>query len=177
MGKRNSHKSRRNFLKQGIAGVAGVSLLPRVLEPRDDEKTEKPNRIVFRKLGRVGARVPVVSYGCGATDNPNLILAGLEAGMTHLDTANSYAAGDDGMAIMDAIIDRISVVHAADIRSAGAYEPVVLGTGMVPLRAILQRMRASGFDGWISVEEASRTGRAGFQVAVPYCRQVWANAA
>ena len=106
MEKRNGCKSRRNFLKQGIAGVAGVSILPRTLASRDGEKTDKPNKIVFRKLGRVGARVPVISYGCGATDNPNLILAGLEAGMTHLDTANSYDGGGNETMLGKILKDR-----------------------------------------------------------------------
>lgn len=89
------------------------------------------------------------------------------------DTANSYAAGDDGFQIMQEIRERIAVVHASDIKRTGHYEPVVLGTGMVPLQAMFQDLYDNGFDGWISVEEASHSGRAGFQQAIPHCRRIW----
>lgn len=88
--------SRRNFMKKSMVGMAGISFLPvfSKTEPVKKEKiSEGKKKIVFRKLGRTGFQVPLISYGCGATDNPNLVQAGLDAGMIHLDTANSYAGG------------------------------------------------------------------------------------
>jgi len=96
MKQKKSLESRRNFMKKGIAGVAGISLLPALGKPQSQEKikdTEKFNKIIYRKLGRIGVHVPIVSYGCSATNNPNLVQAGLDAGITHLDTANSYDGG------------------------------------------------------------------------------------
>jgi predicted aldo/keto reductase-like oxidoreductase len=93
---KRSLESRRHFLKKGIAGMAGISILPALEKARSSGKTdvtEKRSRILYRKLGRVGIDVPIISYGCGATNNPNLVLAGLDAGMIHLDTANSYDGG------------------------------------------------------------------------------------
>ncbi|MEM7032581.1 MAG: hypothetical protein AAF629_23715, partial [Chloroflexota bacterium] len=31
----------------------------------------------------------------------------------------------------------------------------------------------TGFDGWISLEEASKTGKHGFQAGVDYIRKIW----
>lgn len=99
------------------------------------------------------------------------------AGLSILfDTANAYAAGDDGAQVMQTVLDRIAVVHLADIRRAGVYEPVVLGTGVVPLRPMIQTLRAAGFDGWVSVEEASRSGPDGFRKAIDYARRAWSMA-
>ncbi len=96
------------------------------------------------------------------------------AGLSILfDTANAYAAGDDGVQVMQAVMDHIAVVHLADIRRTGAYEPVVLGTGVVPIQPMLGELRAAGFDGWVSVEEASRSGPDGFRRAIDYARSAW----
>ena len=88
------------------------------------------------------------------------------------DTANCLALNDDPLAVLDAVIDRVGSVHISDIRRAGAFEPTVIGTGVAPIRAVLERVRARGFDGWISIEEASRTGEDGFRQAVAYVRGV-----
>lgn len=92
------------------------------------------------------------------------------------DTANAYAAGDDGGQIMHAVLERIAVVHLADIRRVGAYKPVVLGTGIVPIPTMLRQLRAAGFDGWASVEEASCSGADGFRRAIAYGRRAWSMA-
>jgi sugar phosphate isomerase/epimerase len=68
---------------------------------------------------------------------------------------------------------RLAVLHVNDIRRAGQFEPVVAGSGVVPLEAIFREVQAAGFDGWISVEEASRSGEAGFRQAIPYVEQLW----
>ncbi|HEU5086204.1 MAG TPA: sugar phosphate isomerase/epimerase family protein, partial [Roseiflexaceae bacterium] len=88
------------------------------------------------------------------------------------DTANCLALEDDPLAVLEAVIDRVGSVHISDIRRAGAFEPTVIGTGVAPIRAVLERVRAHGFDGWISIEEASRTGEEGFRQAVAYVREV-----
>jgi sugar phosphate isomerase/epimerase len=92
------------------------------------------------------------------------------------DTANNLASDDDPLAVLEEVKDRVAVLHVNDIQRAGHFEPVVVGTGVVPLQAIFQAIRATGFDGWISIEEASRTGEAGFRQAVPYVDQLWQQA-
>jgi sugar phosphate isomerase/epimerase len=89
------------------------------------------------------------------------------------DTANTLAHGDDPLAVLAQVKERVKVLHINDIRQEGLFEPVVAGTGVAPLEAILREMRQAGFDGWISLEEASRTGESAFWQAVPYIDRLW----
>jgi sugar phosphate isomerase/epimerase len=89
------------------------------------------------------------------------------------DTANNLALNDDPLAVLKRVQHRVAVIHVSDIRRAGHFEPVVLGTGVAPLEPIFQQLRDAGFDSWISVEEASRTAEAGFRQAIPYVDQIW----
>ena len=91
------------------------------------------------------------------------------------DTANLLAVDDDPLHVLDAVLLRVAAVHASDIRRTGAFEPVLLGSGVTPLGTIFDRLREAGFDGWISVEEASKTGEDGFRRAIPKARELWLN--
>jgi sugar phosphate isomerase/epimerase len=42
--------------------------------------------------------------------------------------------------------------------------------------AIFKAMIDNGYDGWVSVEEASRTAEDGFRQAIPYADQAWLEA-
>jgi len=92
------------------------------------------------------------------------------------DTANTLAAGDDPLAVLDQVKHRVAMVHVNDIRQAGRFEPVLLGTGVAPVQEIFSRLVQIGFDGWVSVEEASKTGEEGFRRAIPYALQLWEQA-
>ncbi len=92
------------------------------------------------------------------------------------DTANCLALNDDPLAVLAQVQDRVGAIHLSDIRRAGAFEPTVIGGGVAPIPQILERMVAGGFDGWISIEEASRTGEEGFRTAVDFADQAWQEA-
>jgi sugar phosphate isomerase/epimerase len=92
------------------------------------------------------------------------------------DTANNLVLDDDPAAVLHAVVDRVGAVHLSDIARRGEYGPTVIGTGVAPLRSLVERIRSAGFDGWISVEEASRTGEDGFRRAVAFADQVWMGA-
>lgn len=94
----------------------------------------------------------------------------------NFDTANTLAFGDDPLPVLEQVIGRVETVHAADTARRGALEPVVLGTGAVPFDAIFARLKKAGFDGWICIEEASRTGRPGISAAVRFVRNAWSRA-
>jgi len=53
---------------------------------------------------------------------------------------------------------------------------VIAGTGVAPITELLRELVRSGFDGWVSVEEASNQGEAGFRQAIPYVERIWAEA-
>lgn len=92
------------------------------------------------------------------------------------DTANNLALNDDPIAVLSAVKSRVAAIHLADIRRPGAFEPVVIGTGSSPITEIFRIMLNQGFDGLISIEEASRTGEEGFRQAVEFADRAWVEA-
>ena len=92
------------------------------------------------------------------------------------DTANTLGAGDDPLSVLEQVKHRVSVVHVNDIRRAGYFEPCLLGAGVAPVREIFQTLVQTGFDGWVSVEEASKTGEEGFRTAIPRAEALWVEA-
>lgn len=92
MNEKGFKESRRNFLKKGITGVAGVSLLPSFMKGKDDKEVKETGnckpRLIYRTLGRTGLKVPIVGFGCGGGDNADLLRAALEKGIMYFDSAN-----------------------------------------------------------------------------------------
>lgn len=87
------------------------------------------------------------------------------------DTANPIVAGEDTLILFEKVRSRIGYVHVNDVRRVGAFEFVPVGTGLAPIREVLARLREQGYAGWVGIEEASRTGKEGFQQAVRFTRQ------
>jgi sugar phosphate isomerase/epimerase len=94
----------------------------------------------------------------------------------NFDTANVLACGDDPLKVLERIIDRVETIHVADIREKGAFSPVPIGTGAVPLRDIFTLLKWHGFDGWLCIEEASGRGLEGIREAVCKVRELWEQA-
>jgi len=86
-----TNKGRRTFLKSGLAGVAGIGLVPGMLNGAGNGKSKK--KLIFRTLGKTGIKLPIVSMGVMNADNPELVKAALDAGIVHLDTAWYYQRG------------------------------------------------------------------------------------
>jgi predicted aldo/keto reductase-like oxidoreductase len=98
------NKDRRHFIKKGVAGLAGVAVLPSVLI--GDKKEEKTKKFMFRTLGKTGLKLPIVSMGVMNADNPELVRAALDAGIVLLDTAHGYQRGRNEEMIGTVIKDR-----------------------------------------------------------------------
>jgi sugar phosphate isomerase/epimerase len=92
------------------------------------------------------------------------------------DTANTLATGDDPLAVLAQVKRRVVMVHTNDIARPGHFEPVLLGEGVAPIVPIYRMLVAEGFDGWVSVEEASKRGEEGFRRAIPYADAAWVEA-
>jgi sugar phosphate isomerase/epimerase len=92
------------------------------------------------------------------------------------DTANTLATGDDPLRVLAIVKERVTMIHTNDIARVGSFEPVLLGEGVSPIVPIYRMVRENGFDGWISVEEASKRGEEGFRKAIPYADQAWVEA-
>jgi sugar phosphate isomerase/epimerase len=92
------------------------------------------------------------------------------------DTANALARGEDPLALLGEVIDRVSCVHAADTAVSGKLKPVRIGEGIVPFDSIFRALKASGFDGCISIEEASSSGESALHQAVLFVKRTWTEA-
>jgi len=99
MKKKNVHNklNRRDFIQATAAGLAGAIVAPMTeLKPKENKVEEKKSaaaKFVYRTLGKTGMKVPVISMGVMNSDNPNLVKAALDAGITHFDTAHVYQRG------------------------------------------------------------------------------------
>ena len=89
------------------------------------------------------------------------------------DTANPLVLREDVLALLEQVVHRIVVVHIFDLREIGVFEPVRVGTGASPIPQVFSRMRQAGYDGWLSIEEASRSGEQGFMESVAFVRETW----
>ena len=89
------------------------------------------------------------------------------------DTANPLVLNENVLDLFEKVLDRIVVLHIFDMKEAGSFEPVRVGTGVSPIPHILSRLRQENYDGWLSIEEASRQGRSGFEESIEYVRNTW----
>ena len=89
------------------------------------------------------------------------------------DTANCLVLHDDPLDVLRQVKARVEAIHLSDIYRAGAFQPTVVGTGAAPIEPLLRIMVEHGFDGWMSIEEASRTGDDGFRKAVTFAEGAW----
>ncbi|MYF98050.1 TIM barrel protein [Candidatus Poribacteria bacterium] len=92
------------------------------------------------------------------------------------DTANPLVLKEDVLGLLDKVIERVVVLHVFDMREAGKFEPVRIGTGASPIPQIFSRMQQANYDGWLSIEEASRQGQSGFEEAITFVKQAWQQA-
>ncbi len=103
------NKSRRNFLKAGlalpVAGLVSSAGLKSVFG-------EEPPRVVYRTLGKTGLKVSGVGYGIGFVPIPEVVSRALDMGINYFDTARVYG---DSEKIFAGIIngrDRSKIVIA-----------------------------------------------------------------
>ncbi len=94
----------------------------------------------------------------------------------NFDTANTLAYGDDAVEVLQKVVDRVVTIHAADTAKKGTLEPVLVGKGVVPFKEIFALLKQHRFDGWICIEEASRTGESGIRKALEFIRETWEKA-
>jgi aryl-alcohol dehydrogenase-like predicted oxidoreductase len=86
--------SRRDFLKAGLAGAAGMAVMS-CTGDKAESGTEKKQKVVTRKLGRTGIVLPVISIGTGDTNDSGLIKAALEMGVKLYATSQYYGNGNN----------------------------------------------------------------------------------
>jgi hypothetical protein len=93
----NDKLTRREFIERTTITVASATVLPTALESEAEAKTKLPQRV----LGRTGAKVSILAFGCGSRflmyENEEEALRVLnhviDSGITYLDTAVDYGKG------------------------------------------------------------------------------------
>ncbi|MFO7886012.1 MAG: aldo/keto reductase, partial [Desulfobacteraceae bacterium] len=95
---KNSDYNRRMFLKTSLVGTTGAVFSNKIMageSVKSFDPEEKKAKIVKRKLGKTGLKLPIVSFGVMRADNPNLVKAAMNAGVEHFDTAHGYQNGNN----------------------------------------------------------------------------------
>jgi len=110
---------RRNFLRSGLAGAAGLAVLDRTalaggINSGGDE-------IIYRTLGKTGLNIPVISFGVMRSDNSALVKAAYDAGMKMFDTAHGYMNGrnEEMLGNFFSSVPRNSFFLATKVKPAG----------------------------------------------------------
>jgi predicted aldo/keto reductase-like oxidoreductase len=123
----NKGLNRRKFLTASLsgavaAGLAGIS--PGIVMAQESAKQKKnsEDRIIYRKLGKTGMEIPIVSMGVGATGNPELIQAAYEKGIRHFDTAANYQYGRNEQMVGN-VVQRLGVRDKVNIGTKILIEP------------------------------------------------------
>ena len=96
-------------------------------------------------------------------DNPRSLcynMAGLDSlfalapSLGHVfDTGNYLFAGDDALVAYEQFRDRIGHVHLKDRVAPDDMHCVPAGSGCIPVAEIVGKLVASGYDGWLTVEQ------------------------
>jgi predicted aldo/keto reductase-like oxidoreductase len=122
MMKTKSFMNRRNFLSKGLAGIAGAFALPHIGAMKTVAKPiqeEKKFKLVYRTLGKTGLKLPIVSMGTMDATSEALTRTALDAGISHISTAQYYANGR-----VEEFIGKILKHYKR--------EDIILATGVIP---------------------------------------------
>ncbi|MDR3268242.1 MAG: aldo/keto reductase [Tannerella sp.] len=89
--------NRRDFFRWSATAGAGALLFPDVAAASTLNRSSgsKANEYPTRILGRTGLEIPVLSMGVMRADNPNVVRAAYNAGLTFFDTAHGYQNGQN----------------------------------------------------------------------------------
>jgi sugar phosphate isomerase/epimerase len=94
----------------------------------------------------------------------------------NFDAGNAATYSNDPVGLLCQVIDRVYSIHASDSALRGELVHVLLGTGITPYPELFSYLRASGWDGWICMEENSRQGEQGVAQAASFIRKTWQEA-
>jgi aryl-alcohol dehydrogenase-like predicted oxidoreductase len=136
---------RRRFLKLGAASASAAIGCGK----GDGEGTlaAPPGGMRYRKLGATGLEVSEVAFGAHGVDNPALMAAALEAGITTFCTSGGYLDGREEAALGEAIArigvprERLVLMTGADLKGNATVD-----SWLRDLDASLRRLRTDSLD-------------------------------
>lgn len=136
--------NRRKFLRTGAAGAASLVAVKGGAFPRLPESKQHAD-IIYRTLGKTGIRVPVISMGVMRADNPSLVRACLDNGITLFDTANGYQGGRNERMLGEVFSDyeRNSIILATKVKPAGIERRTGLPSDDTTAEDFLQKFEES----------------------------------
>ena len=91
----------------------------------------------------------------------------------NFDTANPLVINEDPFALLEKVAHRLVAVHINDLKKPGELDPVLIGTGVVPITGLLEELKKIGYNGWLCIEEFSRTGPGAVVQASQWLKDVW----
>ena len=93
----------------------------------------------------------------------------------NFDFGNPVMIGEDPLALLRQIVDRVVHVHCSD-RFQDEYPHQVAGEGSVDFPGGFRILRDAGYDGWLSSEYNGTQGLDGLRRSLDYLRRTWAEA-
>ena len=95
----------------------------------------------------------------------------------NFDTANILVAGEDRtLEVLERVYDNVKTIHVAETATKGKMDPVLLGTGIVPVKEVFSFLKSRNYQGWLNIEEWGSMGIEGVKKAVDYTRETWEKA-
>ncbi|MES4792067.1 MAG: hypothetical protein C4321_02950, partial [Chloroflexota bacterium] len=88
----------------------------------------------------------------------------------NFDCSNQLMAGEDTLAVLNEVKEKVWHVHASD-RFPGEYRHSVVGEGAVDFDPIFRVLAETGFSGYISLEDGNPEGDAGTVRGLDFLRR------
>ena len=94
----------------------------------------------------------------------------------NFDFGNPVMIGEDPIALLREVVDRVVNVHCSD-RFQGEYAHQIAGQGSVDFPAGFRILQKAGYDGWLSSEYNGTQGVEGLRASLDFIRKAWHAAA
>ncbi len=114
----DSEFTRRKFLSAAALGLACAGMTGFTSRPVSAQAAGE-EKIHYRRLGKSGPEIPVISLGAGSTTSPAIIQAAFEKGIRHFDTAAGYNYGSNEQMIGN-VLNKMGVRDKANIGTKDA---------------------------------------------------------
>ncbi len=170
---------RRKFIQRSTAGLAGIGLMSMPGIAGKKTATVPGNalgktpaaKVATRVLGKTGLTLPLVSMGVMNADNPAVVVAALDGGIVHLDTAHGYQGGRNEEMIggvlkgrkREAVIISTKVVGMPIDRTTGLYTPETKGEAFLEKFELSLRRLGTSYVDILYLHSVSRAESAGFE--------------